>query len=337
MVDGVEHPDDVVQGPDEAGLRAITDDPDGVGGLTPERAAAVGLAEAEPDLLEASLGDVGPSRSLASDAWRRFRRNKLAMLGLAIVIMLVLLGTVGPLFVQDPAAQGYALKEQPTRQHWFGTDQLGQDVFARVVFGIRLSLFIGFMVTLVETFIGIVVGAVAGWFRGWIDTILMRIVDVLLGVPYLVLALAMVTAIGRGVTAVVVTLAVTAWLQTARTVRAGFLSVRDLEYVEAARATGVSTFRIIWRHVMPNVFQPVVVLVAVGIGSAILAEAALSFLGVGPVPPTPSLGLMIASSRDFFSESPNLLIFPGLAIVLLVLGFLLVGDGLRDALDVKDA
>jgi peptide/nickel transport system permease protein len=328
---------ELIQGPEDLALQAMSDDPGSDDDLSGQQVAALLVAEVEPGSLDASLADIGPGRSLASDAWRRFRRNKLAMFGLFVVIVVVLTGLIGPYFVQDPTYQTNAVRESPTPQHWFGTDQLGQDMFARVVYGIRLSLFIGFVVTFVETVIGIVVGAVAGWFRGITDTILMRIVDVLLGIPYLILALALITAIGRGITAVIVTLAVTAWLQTARTVRAGFLTVRDLEYVDAARTTGVPTFRIIWRHVLPNVFQPVVVLVAVGIGSAILAEAALSFLNVGPIPPTPSLGLMISNAQNYFTEAPHLLIFPSLAIVLLVLGFLLVGDGLRDALDVKDA
>lgn len=289
-----------------------------------------------PEGLDASLTEVGPSRSLASDAWRRFRRNKLAMVGLIIIIFLVAVALIGPLLVQDPLAQGPIPKEKPTNQHIMGTDRLGRDVLARVVYGMRLSLFIGLVVTAVETIIGVFVGAIAGWFKGWPDTVLMRFVDILLGIPYLVLALVMVSLIGKGITAVILTLAVTAWLQTARTVRAGFITVRDLEYIEAAKAIGVPTRRIISRHVMPNVFQPVVVLVAVGIGSAILAEAALSYLGVGVKPPAPSLGLMIAESQSSFGNAPHLLIFPGIAIVLTVLGFLLVGDGLRDALDVKD-
>ncbi|MCU1355416.1 MAG: ABC-type dipeptide/oligopeptide/nickel transport system, permease component [Acidimicrobiales bacterium] len=326
--------DGVVNGPDEPGLHAtLGAAPDAV--LRRAEATELGIDPAA-SALDASLADVLVTRSLASDAWRRFRRNRLAMTGLFIVIALLLLGLVGPFFVQNPTAQGVTSKEAPTNQHWFGTDNLGQDVFARVVYGIRLSLFIGFVATAVETTIGITVGALAGWFRGWLDTILMRFVDIVLGIPYFVLALAMIVAIGQGVTAVVVTLAATAWLQTARTVRAGFLQVRDLEYVDAARTTGVPTFRIIWRHVLPNVFQPVVVLAAIGIGSAILAEAALSYLGVGIIPPTPSLGNMISQSQSFFGDAPHLLIFPGLAIILLVLGFLLVGDGLRDALDVKD-
>lgn len=291
--------------------------------------------EAAPEM-DASLADVGPSRSLLSDAWRRFRRNRLAMVGLGIVVVLILIALVGPFLVQDPLNTKGISKEKPTNLHWFGTDSLGRDVLARVVYGIRLSLIIGFVATLAETTIGVVIGALAGWFRGWTDTILMRFVDIALGIPYLVLALALVSVIGRGVPAVIITLALTAWLITARTVRAGFLSVRELEYIEAAKALGVPTRRIILRHVMPNVFQPVVVLMAVGIGSAILAEAALSFLGVGVKAPDPSLGLMINEARASFTTSPHLLFFPGAAIIFTVLGFLLVGDGLRDALDVKD-
>jgi ABC-type dipeptide/oligopeptide/nickel transport system permease subunit len=288
-----------------------------------------------PDV-DASLAEVGPSRSLAADAWKRFRRNKLAMFGLILVTVLALASLIGPLLVQDPLDTGGIPKEPPTNQHLFGTDRLGRDVLARIVYGIRLSLFIGIVVVLIETMIGILVGAVAGWRRGWVDSVLMRCVDILLGIPYLVLALAMVTIIGQGVSAVILTLAATAWLQTARNVRAGFLQARETEYVEAAKAVGVSSKRIMARHILPNVFQPVVVLAAVGVGSAILAEAALSFLGVGVKAPAPSLGLMISESQTDFNSAPHLLFFPGLAIAMTVLGFLLVGDGLRDALDVKD-
>lgn len=305
-------------------------------GLSHEEAHALELTPEEEADLDRSLSDVGPSRSLLSDAWRRFRRNKLALFGLALITFLVVVALVGPFFVQDPLDTGGLSKEKPTNQHWFGTDTLGRDVLARIVHGVRLSLFIGLVATTACTTIGITIGAVAGWFRGWVDTLLMRFVDIILGIPYLVLALAMVAVLGKGITAVIVTLALTAWLQTARTVRAGFLQVRELEYVEAAKAIGVPTRRIIMRHVMPNVFQPVIVLVAIGIGTAILAEAALSFLGVGVKAPAPSLGLMINEGRASFTTSPHLLFFPGLGIVMTVLGFMLVGDGLRDALDVKD-
>ena len=288
------------------------------------------------DHVEDSLHDVGPSRSLAADAWRRFRRNKLALIGGALVTFLILVAIFGPFFVGDPTDTSGLSKEGPTNQHWFGTDNLGRDVFTRVVYGIRLSLIIGFVATVVETFIGILVGSIAGWFRGRTDTILMRIVDILLGIPYLVLALVFVAMLGRGVSAVIITLAITAWLQTARIVRAGFMEARDLEYVEAARALGVPAHRIILRHVLPNVLQPVIVLMAVGIGGAILAEAALSFLGVGIQEPDPSLGLMVNKAQTEVSDNFYLLAFPAAGIVLTVLGFMLMGDGLRDALDVKD-
>ena len=284
-----------------------------------------------------SLLEAGPGRSLAQDAWRRFRRNRLAMFGLVLVAFLVIVALVGPFVVQDPTKFSKTVfKEPPTNQHLFGVDHRGADVLANVVYGIRLSLFIGIMATVLETVIGILIGAVAGWFGGFFDTVSMRLVDVMLGIPYIILAYAFITVLGRGVLAVILTLALTAWLQTARTVRAGFLQAKELEYVEAAKALGVGQWRIMWRHILPNVFQPVIVLVAVGVGSAILAEAALSFLGVGIQPPEPSLGRMIADSQSHFATAPYLLIFPGLAIIITVLGFLLVGDGLRDALDVKD-
>lgn len=326
---------DLVAGAESAPAQAIDGDP-AIGGLTAAEATALELQPQEVARLDASLTEVGPPRSLAKDAWRRFRRNKLALVGLCIVAFLILVAIFGPMLVQSPYKLATVTKEPPTQQHPFGTDSLGHDVLAQVVYGIRLSLFIGFVATAVCTILGILIGASAGWFGGATDSVLMRFVDIILGVPYLVLALALVTAIGRGVSAVIITLAATAWLQTARTVRAGFLEKRDLEYVEAAKAIGVPGRRIVFRHILPNVFQPVVVLAAVGIGSAILAEAALSFLGVGVPPPTPSLGQMISQSQNYFTEAPHLLFFPGMAIVLTVLGFLLVGDGLRDALDVKD-
>lgn len=316
---------------DDSGAPAagITD-----GELTPAEAAELELDD--PAVLDATLADVGPSRSLAADAWRRFKRNKLAMAGLVMVVFLVLVAIFGPFLVQDPAAQSPYPLEKPTNQHWFGTDRLGHDVLAQIVHGIRLSLFIAFVAVAVETVVGVTIGALAGWFGKLVDSLLMRFVDIVLGIPYLVMALVLITVLGEGVTAVIITLAASAWLQTARTVRAGFLQVRDLEYIEAARSVGVPARRIVWRHILPNVFQPVVVLMAVGIGTAILAEAALSFLGVGVQPPDPSLGRMIDESSRIFTRAPHLLLFPGGAIVLTVLGFLLVGDGLRDALDVKD-
>jgi len=286
--------------------------------------------------LDTSLTDVGPSRSLASDAWRRFRRNRLALFGLALVIFLVIVALIGPFLVGDPEKLHAVTKEGPSNQYLFGTDELGRDVLSRVVYGIRLSIFIGIMTTILEIVIGVLVGATSGWFGGWLDTSLMRFVDIMLGIPYILFAFAIITVLGKGVTSVILALGITAWLGTSRAVRAGFLQARSLEYVDAARVLGVSQRRIMWRHILPNVFQPLVIYIAVGIGSAVLGEAALSFLGVGVPPNQASLGGMIQQSESVFSEAPHLLIFPGMAIVLTVLSFLLVGDGLRDALDVKD-
>lgn len=289
-----------------------------------------------PSRADETLAAVAPSRSLASDAWRRFKKNKMALFGLGLVAFLLLVAIFGPIFIQQSARSPYA-REIPTKQHWFGTDQKGNDILVQVVEGIRLSIFIGIAATLLQALIGVVVGAVAGWYGRWVDAILMRVVDILLGIPYLLFAFALIAVLGRGIVAMVMTIAITAWLQTARTVRAGFLQAKHLEYVEAARALGVGSVRIMWRHILPNVFQPVVVLMAVGVGSAILSEAALSFLGVGIQSPQVSLGLMVRdATSQGITDAPHMLIFPGLAIVATVLGFLLVGDGLRDALDVKD-
>jgi len=286
--------------------------------------------------LERSLLDVGPTRSLLSDAWRRFRRNRLALFGLVLVIFLLLVAIFGPFLVSDPSELHTSFKEPPTNQFPFGTDELGRDVLARVVYGIRLSMFIGVTTTAIETIFGVMVGAVAGWFGKWTDTVLMRFVDIMLGIPYILFAFALIAVYGKGVSTVIFALAITAWLGTARVVRAGFLQARELEYVDAARVLGVSPLRIMWRHILPNVFQPLVIYIAVGVGAAVLGEAALSFLGVGVPPDKASLGGMIEQSSSLFSEAPHLLFFPAFSLVLTVLGFLLVGDGLRDALDVKD-
>ncbi len=279
-----------------------------------------------------------PSRSFRADAWRRFRSNKLAIVGTVMVAILLLVAIFGPFLVRDPLKiQGRFISKTPPDSHfWFGTDQAGRDVFARVVHGIRFSLFIGFLVTILESFVGVTLGALAGWYGKWLDAFVMRLVDIFLALPYFILAVAFIAVLGRGVTAVVITLVITSWLTTARVVRASLMQAKQFDYVEAAKAIGVPTRRIIARHILPNIIQPILVLEAIGIGSAVLAEAALSFLGVGVQEPTPSLGLMISRSQSFFTEAPGLLYFPGLAIVFTVLAFLLIGDGLRDALDVKD-
>jgi ABC-type dipeptide/oligopeptide/nickel transport system permease subunit len=280
-----------------------------------------------------------PSRTPRADAWRRFKKNKLAIAGLIILGLIVLLALFAPLITKyDPTSYpriNVQYKAGPSSEHWFGTDNFGRDVFSRVIYGARVSLFIGLLATLLETVIGVAVGAIAGWYGGATDQVLMRIVDILLAIPYIILAIVLVGAIGRGIEAVIITLGVTAWLGTARVLRAGFLQTKNREYVDAARAMGCSDFRIVWRHLLPNTMQPIIVYAALDIGSAILAEAALSFLGVGVQEPTPSWGLMIDKGQDFFGEAWWLLVFPAIFLFLTVLSFVLIADGLSDAFDTK--
>jgi ABC-type dipeptide/oligopeptide/nickel transport system permease subunit len=274
--------------------------------------------------------------SLKRDAWRRFRRNRLAMVGLVVIGLLVLVAVLAPLVArQDPYAISTQLRKPPSGDHWFGTDSIGRDLFARIVFGARVSLLVGLSTSLLATVIGVTVGAIAGFVGGWVDALLMRVTDVLLAFPYIILAISIIVIIGRGLPAVILVLGLLGWLGMCRVLRASFLQLKEMEFIEAARAVGVSNTRIILRHLLPNAIQPVIVYATLFAGSAVLSEAALSFLNVGVVDPTPSWGLMVNQGRKFLTSAPHLLLFPGGAIFIMVLSFLFVGDGLRDALDPK--
>jgi peptide/nickel transport system permease protein/oligopeptide transport system permease protein len=304
-------------------------------------ATAVGtdpLQDARPDLAAGDgLTDVAPHRSFRKDAWARFRRNKLAMGGLVVVVLLVLVALFAPLIAPYGYDQiGPDLREGPSSTHWFGTDNIGRDVFSRVVYGARVSLVIGVLAILIDTVIGVTAGAVAAWYGRAADTLIMRTTDILMSIPYLVLAFAIITVVGRGVSAVVLTLGLTSWFATTRVLRSSILQQRNREYVEAARAIGCPDRTILFRHLLPNSVQPLIPFTAGAVGDVILAEAALSFIGVGVRAPTPSWGLMINEGSKYFVTSPYLLVFPGAAIFLTVLAFLFVGDGLRDALDTKE-
>jgi len=300
-------------------------------------AAPLEAISALPHPEEPVQDEAPPGRSPAAEAWRRFRANKLAVAGLVVILVLTVTAVAGPFFVGDPnAIDKHAFNKPPSSEHPFGTTKAGEDVLARTVYGARISLGIGLAAVLIEVIIGVGVGALAGWFGGWFDTAAMRFIDILLGIPYLLLTFAVVGAIGRGIPAVIISIGVTAWLATARVMRAQFLALKHRDFVDAARAIGARPRRIIWRHMLPNASQPIIVYSAIGVGTAILAEAALSFLGVGVKPGTPSWGQMIHESKGIWDTSPHLLLFPGLAITITVLAFVLVGDGLRDALDVRD-
>jgi ABC-type dipeptide/oligopeptide/nickel transport system permease subunit len=287
---------------------------------------------------EAAVGEnLGIARPLRADVWRRFKRNKLAMVGLGFILFLALVAAFAPLIApysiteRDPGQ----FRQGPSLDHWFGTDNIGRDVFSRVVYGARVSLRIGFLATLIGTSIGLLLGSAAGFFRGAADTLIMRMTDVILAIPYIVLAVAIASVVGRSENSIILILGLTGWTFMARIVRSSFLGLRQLEYVEAATALGYSRLRIMFRHMLPNALQPIIVYATIAIGTAILAEAALSFLNVGPQDPTPAWGLMVADARGNLANEPYLMFFPAGAIVLTILAFITVGDGLRDALDPK--
>jgi peptide/nickel transport system permease protein len=299
------------------------------------------ITDADPGAIEGTptagdVSDLGAARPLRADVWRRFRRNKAAMVGLGFIIVLILVALFAPLIapygITDRTGE---FRAPPSADHWFGTDSIGRDVFSRVVYGARVSVKIGFIATFMSLLIGLWLGAASGFFGGWADTLIMRLTDVFLAIPYVILAVAIATVAGRSEGSVILILGLTGWLGIARIVRASFLSLKKQEYVEAAWALGYSRPRIMFRHILPNALQPIIVYGTIAVGSVILAEAALSFLGVGPQEPTPAWGLMVAQGKGNMVNAPHLLFFPGAAVFLTVLAFVFVGDGLRDALDPK--
>jgi peptide/nickel transport system permease protein len=255
--------------------------------------------------------------------------------GVIIVAIAVMMAIAGPLMSPfDPAAQQLSLRlDGPSAAHWFGLDELGRDVLARVLSGARISLLVGLIVVGVSSVVGTVMGAVAGYFGGIIDEIISRTIDILLAFPGLLLAIAIVAVLGPSLVNVVFALTIIGWVGYARLVRGQALRVRELEYVVAARASGAGTRRILVHHIIPAVLPAVAVQATLGMGGAILSEAALSFLGLGVQPPTPSWGTMLSYGRAHLLDAPHVTIFPGIAIAVLVLGFNFLGDGLRDRLD----
>src|SRR5215210_6093289 len=256
-------------------------------------------------------------------------------LGAVIGVTTVVAAVFGPWVVPyDPSSQELALRlEGPTGLHWFGLDELGRDIFARVLSGARISLLVGLVVVGVSSVLGITFGAIAGYVGGHVDEAISRVMDVLLAFPGLLLAIALVAVLGPSLTNVVLALTAIGWVGYARLVRGQVLRARELEFVQAARALGARTPRILFRHVVPTTLPAVMVQATLGMAGAILAEASLSFLGLGVQPPTPSWGTMLNGGRVHLLDAPHLTIFPGLFLAIVVLGFNFVGDGLRDAID----
>jgi peptide/nickel transport system permease protein len=255
--------------------------------------------------------------------------------GLVLIVVLALIALLAPLIAPaDPLKQVLSTRlKPPSAQHWFGTDQLGRDVLSRMIYGARISLLIGTVVVGLAASLGTIVGLVAGYAGGWLDEGLMRLTDVFLAFPALILAMAISGALGPSLTNAMIAIAIVSWPVYARLVRAQVLSLREREYVEAARSLGASSPRIVWQHILPNTLAPLLVQASFDMGGAILSAAGLSFIGFGAQPPTAEWGVMISDGRNYIVTQPWLSLFPGLAILLTVAAFNLIGDGLRDALD----
>ena len=269
--------------------------------------------------------------------WRRLARDGRTRLGLAVVVLLVFAAVAAPLVARHDPVHIDLLRqlERPSAEHWMGTDVQGRDVWARLVYGARVSLAVGLVSQVIALVLGVALGLVAGFYGRWVDDLVMRLADVTLAFPTLLLLIAMVAALQPSLGVVLLVIGLVGWAGMARLVRGQVLVVRQLEYVQAVRALGGRDRRVMLRHVLPNVIAPVVIAATLGVAGAIMAEAALSFLGLGVQPPTPSWGAMIADGRDLsqLRRSPWTSVFPGIAIGLAVLGFNLLGDALRDALD----
>ena len=274
-------------------------------------------------------------RTPTGDALRHLRHNPVAIVGAAILLLLVVTAALAPAIAPyDPTAQTLSARNAgPSSAHWLGMDALGRDVLSRVIYGSRISLFIGLFTVSAAVAVGAMVGALAGYFGGWLDSLLMRVMDVLLAFPDLLLAIAVVAVLGPGLLNALYAISFVTIPIYARTVRASVLSIKEQEYVVAARAIGAPPARILWQAILPNAISPLIVQATLGIATAILGAAALSFIGLGAQPPDPEWGLMLAQHRNLVFTAPHTVFFPGLAIMLTVLGFNLLGDGLRDALD----
>jgi peptide/nickel transport system permease protein len=275
--------------------------------------------------------------SLYKDAWKRLKRNKLAMVGLAIVIFLILVAILAPII--SPYDPNIRIKADsslgPSITHFFGTDLLGRDIFSRVIYGSRVSIEVGIIAVGISVIIGLFLGALSGYFGNIPDTVIMRIADIFFAFPYILGAIVIMTVLGPGIVNIFIAIGILGWASFARIFRGSILTIKNKEYIEAARALGASNFRIITKHIFPNAFAPIIVYATMNVGTAIIVEAALSFLGIGVQPPTPAWGKMLADSLEYIDTAPWLMFFPGLAILITVLGFVLLGDGLRDAFDPK--
>jgi len=277
---------------------------------------------------------VGQSSQLA-EFWTHFKKNRAAVLGLGILVCLILVALFAPYLAPYNPYQSNMPEslKAPGQGHLLGTDELGRDIFTRIIYGSRISLKVGILAVSVALTIGVILGAIAGYYGGIIDNTIMRAMDIMLAFPSLLLAIAFMTALGRGIENAIIAIGIVSTPHYARIVRGSVLAVKENEYIQAARAMGASDLRIIFYHVLPNVLSPIVIRATLGISTAILETAALGFLGLGVQPPFAEWGAMLGSGRGYFYNAPHIVLYPGLAITITVLAFNLLGDGLRDVLD----
>jgi len=268
-------------------------------------------------------------------AWRKLRRRRTAMFGLAVVIGFIALAVFAAwLAPQDPISTSWgAIRKPPSAEHWFGTDEIGRDVFSRVIWGTQASMLAGVVSVSISLLLGVPIGLAAGFLGGWVDAAISRLIDAFLACPFLILAIALAAFLGPSLTNAMIAIGVSATPIVARLTRGAVIHVKVEDYIEAARALGASPLRQALRHVLPNIAAPLIVQATLAIAAAVIAEASLSFLGLGQQPPAPSWGSMLNTAKNYVDSAPWMAIWPGLSIFLLVLAFNLLGDGLRDALD----
>lgn len=281
---------------------------------------------------------VGESTSYWKDAWRRFRKNKLALFGILMIILLGFMAFAGaPMSGYDYKTNDYmATNQPPSADHWFGTDMLGRDIFARNWEGAKISLFIGLMAAFLDLIIGVIWGAVAGFLGGKVDEYMMRIADILYGLPYLLVVILLMVVLDQGIMTMIIAMVITGWINMARIVRGQVMQLRSEEYVLASRSLGASNSRLLFKHLIPNTLGPILVTLTLTVPSAIFTEAFLSFLGLGVPLPHASWGVMTSDALGSFQYYPYQLFFPAFFICLTMLAFNVIGDGLRDALDPKE-
>ena len=280
-------------------------------------------------------GEIGEKDGAREKLLRLIKQNKLAAFSALIIFIIILMAVFAPLIAPYGEAEQdlMARLQGPSMKHLFGTDELGRDVFSRILYGARVSLIVGILPSMISLVVGVTMGLLAGYFRGWVDYLIMRLADIMLSFPSLLLAMVIMYTLGSSIINIFVALSLVGWSSVARVVRSQTLSLKETDYVDAARSIGVSSFAIMLKHILPNCIPSLIVLFTLNVPSAILSESTLSFLGIGIQPPAASWGLMVNQSKQFLFSQPWLALAPSLAIMIVVLAFNFLGDGLRDVLD----